>query len=84
MAQGVNPLGLVSLQYMLCQTRSLFISLYFQIRYSKRKRETNWIKKPLDELEKIYDVQWLQEKVVKVQKGEPHPQDVQLQAKMHI
>ena len=33
------------------------------------------MKKPLDELETMYDPKWLQDKVVAVQKGEPHPQD---------
>lgn len=45
------------------------------LRSAKRKQETLWMKKPLDELEKLYDPAWLQEKVVSKQKGEKHPQD---------
>ena len=48
---------------------------YLKIRSSKRKRENQWMKKPLDELEKMYDPEWLQAKVVSQQKGQPHPQD---------
>ena len=48
---------------------------FLSARSSKRKRESAWVKKPLDELEKDYDPAWLAEKVVAVQTGEPHPQD---------
>lgn len=44
-------------------------------RSSKRKQESLWVKKPLDELEKLYDPTWLKEKVVDKQKGGRHPQD---------
>lgn len=51
------------------------VSSFTRFRSSKRKRKSLWVKKPLDELEKLYDPVWLAEKVVKVQQGEKHPQD---------